>query len=49
VHDELVTEADDIPERNTAELAAIMAAMPAWAPGLPLSAAGFEAARYRKD
>jgi hypothetical protein len=42
-------QADDIPQRNTAELAAIMAATPTWAPGLPLSAAGFEADRYRKD
>lgn len=49
VHDELVCEADDIPERNHEELSAIMAQVPAWADGLPLAAAGFTAYRYKKE
>lgn len=49
VHDELITEADDAPERNVGELAAFMSTPPAWAPDLPLAAAGFETYRYRKD
>jgi DNA polymerase len=48
VHDELITEAPT-PERNVAELSVFMATPPAWAPDLPLAAAGFETYRYRKD
>lgn len=45
VHDEVVAErADGDPERFTA----LMEALPAWAKGLPVSAAGYEAERYRK-
>jgi DNA polymerase bacteriophage-type len=47
-HDELITEAPDRPEFNAAHLAGILAAPTSWTPGLPLSAAGFEAYRYRK-
>lgn len=49
VHDELITEAPDNDDWNPEHLAAIMATVPEWAPGLPLAAAGFEAYRYRKD
>lgn len=48
VHDEILTEAPDRPEFNADHLAGLMATNPAWADGLPLSAAGFEAYRYRK-
>ena len=47
VHDEFITEADM--HRTSKELARLMATPPAWAPDLPLNAAGFEAPRYRKD
>lgn len=49
VHDELITEAPDTDEFSHEGLAGYMATVPAWAPGLPLAAAGFEAYRYRKD
>jgi DNA polymerase len=49
VHDEIVAETPDTPEFTAAGLTAIMARVPAWAPGLPLAAAGFETYRYRKD
>jgi DNA polymerase bacteriophage-type len=49
VHDELPTEAPDTPEYSSAGLAALMSVPPAWAPGCPLAAAGFETYRYRKD
>jgi DNA polymerase len=49
VHDELVTEAPDTEDYNAKGLAALMVDAPLWAEGLPLAAAGFEAARYRKD
>lgn len=49
VHDELVCEADDIPERNHEELSSIMAQVPVWADGLPLAAAGFTDYRYKKE
>jgi DNA polymerase len=49
VHDELITEAPDQARYSAAGLAACMSQNPAWADGLPLSAAGFEATRYRKD
>lgn len=48
VHDEVITEAPDNPDWNAEHLAAIMARVPDWAGGLPLAAAGFEAARYKK-
>jgi len=49
VHDELITEVPDTPEFTAAGLGAILAAVPAWAPGLPLAAGGYETHRYRKD
>lgn len=49
VHDELITEAPDTDEFSHKGLAGLMAAVPSWATGLPLAAAGFEAYRYRKE
>ena len=49
VHDEIIAETPDTEAYSVDQLAAIMATPPAWADGLPLAAAGFEAARYRKD
>ncbi len=49
VHDELLTETPDTDEFSWQELATLMAAVPAWAQGLPLAAAGFETHRYRKE
>ena len=49
VHDEIIAETPDTDEYTVDQLAAIMATPPTWADGLPLAAAGFEAARYRKD
>lgn len=49
VHDELLTEADDTNAYSADELVSLMSTVPTWAAGLPLSAAGFEAHRYKKD
>lgn len=49
VHDELLTETPDRPEFNADVLGQMMATAPAWAQGIPLTAAGFETTRYRKD
>ena len=49
VHDENVTETPDSPEFTHTALAGMMARPKPWCPGLPLSAAGFETYRYRKD
>lgn len=49
VHDELPTEAPDTPEFNHRHLSALLATNPAWAPDMPLAAAGFESYRYKKD
>lgn len=49
VHDELITETPDTDDYSVDGLAGCMATVPGWAPGLPLAAAGFEAARYRKE
>lgn len=49
VHDEYITEIKDDNTRNHREMEKIMSDLPDWADGLPLVAAGFEAARYRKD
>lgn len=49
VHDELLTETEDRDLWNHYRLAALMSNNPPWAQGLPLSAAGFETYRYRKD
>ena len=49
VHDEIITEAPDTAEFSTEGLASILAKNRHWNEGLPLSAAGFEAYRYKKD
>lgn len=49
VHDELLTETPNDPSFTSDELATMMAAVPPWAAGIPLAAAGFETTRYRKD
>jgi DNA polymerase len=48
VHDELVAEVDEDDPRTGEDFAAVISAVPIWAPGLPLTAAGFECTRYRK-
>ena len=48
VHDELLTEPLDDDSFNVEGLAKLMTDTPAWAAGLPVAAAGFEARRYRK-
>lgn len=49
VHDEVNTEVPN-EERFTAKrLSAILSTNPKWAPGIPLSAKGFETERYRKS
>jgi len=49
VHDEILTETPDAPEYNAEKLGALMSVNPPWAPDCPLSAAGFETYRYRKE
>jgi DNA polymerase len=49
VHDELVTETPDREEFSERQLSEIIATIPPWATGLPLSAAGFEGDRYKKE
>lgn len=49
VHDEVVTEAPDLPEFNADDLASLLASNPPWALDIPLAAAGFETYRYKKD
>lgn len=49
VHDEIIAETPDSPEFSTEGLAALMTRELPWSKGLPLSAAGFETYRYRKD
>jgi DNA polymerase len=49
VHDEIIAETPDDSAWSAEGLAALMSRNPAWAEGLPLAAAGFEAYRYRKD
>lgn len=49
VHDELITEVPDTADFSSNELARLMSQVPPWAEGLPLAAAGFECARYRKE
>ena len=48
VHDEVVLE---VPEgvSSVEEINELMAVNPSWAAGLPLKAAGFESAFYKKD
>jgi DNA polymerase len=49
VHDELVCEVPDEATFTHEALADMMSDNPSWSVGLPLSAAGFEAYRYRKE
>ena len=49
VHDELVCETPDDPAYTSDRLAALMSTNPSWSARLPLSAAGFETKRYRKE
>ncbi|OCL24205.1 DNA polymerase I [Gilliamella sp. wkB72] len=49
VHDEIITEAPDIPEYSHEYLSQILSTAHEWAKGLPLAAAGFETYRYKKD
>lgn len=49
IHDELLTETPDTDDYSADKLSAMLAAVPDWAEGLPLSAAGFDGYRYRKD
>ena len=49
IHDEAITEAPDTDEFTFKKMEHLMSTLPAWAPGLPLVAAGYEAYRYRKD
>jgi DNA polymerase bacteriophage-type len=49
VHDELVCEVPDHKGYDAGTLAAMMSTNPSWSIGLPLSAAGFEGLRYRKE
>ncbi len=49
IHDELITYAPDGLLYGPKHLSKLLATVPAWAPGLPLAAAGFEGYRYRKD
>lgn len=49
IHDEVVTEVpEDAPEDTLSKVESIMAEVPAWAEGLPLTAEGWRGKRYRK-
>lgn len=48
VHDEIVTEPDDVPEYDDKRLSKLAQTCSPWAKGLPLSAKGFTAKRYKK-
>ncbi len=47
VHDEILAEPDN--GKSARELASLMTKTPEWLPNFPLSAAGFDTYRYRKD
>lgn len=49
IHDELLTEAPDMADFNAEHLSSLIATVPEWAEGLPLSAGGFDGYRYKKD
>jgi DNA polymerase len=49
VHDEVPCYAPDRPEFNAEHLSGLLATNPPWAPDMPLAAAGFEGARYKKE
>jgi len=47
VHDEVVCEVEDA-RADYKKLEQLMSVVPAWAPGLPLAAEGWQGPRYRK-
>ncbi|MDR5611407.1 MAG: DNA polymerase I, partial [Arsenophonus sp.] len=49
VHDEIISEAPDTPQFSAEGLSKLLSLNPDWAFNLPLSAAGFETYRYRKE
>lgn len=49
VHDEIICMVPENGQRSIADLIECMRAVPSWAPGLPLDAAGFESKYYKKD
>ncbi|SPP31318.1 hypothetical protein ARAF_0437 [Arsenophonus endosymbiont of Aleurodicus floccissimus] len=49
VHDEIISEAPDTPQFSAKELSKLLSVKRDWAFDLPLSAAGFETYRYRKE
>ena len=49
VHDELICETPDADDFNEDHLSSLLAAVPLWAQGMPLAAAGFQTYRYKKD
>jgi DNA polymerase bacteriophage-type len=49
VHDEVICETPDSDEFNEDHLSGLLAKNPPWSIGMPLAAAGFQTARYRKD
>lgn len=49
VHDEYICEICDDGKRNHRHMEALMSELPEWASGLPLTAAGFESYRYKKE
>lgn len=48
VHDEIITEVEDVPEFTAERLSQMMCEPLPWLPQLPLAAKGFETYRYRK-
>lgn len=48
IHDEILTQVPDTEDFNDQTLSELLSANPPWATGLPLSAGGFSAHRYRK-
>ncbi|MGJ0625895.1 DNA polymerase [Xenorhabdus bovienii] len=49
VHDEIISEAPDIPDYSHEHLSTLLAINPSWALDLPLNAGGFESYRYKKE
>ena len=49
IHDEVILEAPEGSAMGLGEAIRLMCALPGWAEGLPLDAAGFEGHYYRKD
>ena len=49
IHDEVILEVPERSAKSLEEAIRLMCALPEWAAGLPLDAAGFESSYYRKD